>query len=335
MPLDPYLLGLTLGDGCITQSRHNQLYFTSSIEDLDSYKKYLPYKIKTHDDRHHRILISKIGNIFKQLRLSEAKSRTKFIPDVYKYNDYNTRLDVLQGLMDTDGTIGYGGNPQFCTTSEKLCYDVMELARSLGINCNLNRLKNKFGNIYNIRFYTSIKLFRLERKASKQKITKTRSFRTAIVDIKKYGKMPSKCVTVDSEDGCYLIGDFILTHNSKGTNSGKMINAWGRRLQRDWLLTPAINKNFDKEGDVVDHTLNLHRIRSLAYLEELIKWNIDGNFDRVSAMGMCMILKADRTKFLEAYKNEDYTNGSELAQDSYFKVNYDDKFDGFSIKFVF
>ena len=115
-------------------------------------------------------------------------------------------------------------------------------------------------------------------------------------------------------------------NKSLGTNSGKTINAWGRRLQRDWLLAPAINKNTDEDGNIIDNTLNLHKIRSLAYLEELIKWNSDGNFDRVSAMGMCMILRADKMKFLDSYKGMDNSNGSELAADDYFTLNYDKRF---------
>ena len=325
LPLDSYTLGLLLGDGCMTNSRHHNADFSSSLEDIDSYKCLIPFEIKTKDDRHHSIRIENIGNILKSLGLSETKSRTKFIPDIYKYSSRNSRLNIIKGLFDTDGNIGYGGNPEFVSTSKKLAEDVMEVLRSLGINCNLNIIINNFGEVFKVRAYSHIKLFKLERKISRQRITKTRAFKTAIINIEEIGVEKAKCVTVSSEDNCYLIGDFITTHNSKGTNSGKTINAWGRRLQRDWLLTPAINKNIDNEGNIIESTLNMHKIRSLAYLEELINWNADGNFDRVSSMGMCMILRADKMKYIESYKNIDTTNGSELAQDPYFRANYDDK----------
>ena len=111
-------------------------------------------------------------------------------------------------------------------------------------------------------------------------------------------------------------------NKAKGTNSGKMVNAWGRRLQRDWMLTAANVQDTDKEGNQVGEKLNIHTIRSLAYLEEAIKWNPDGNFDRISAMGMLMILRAERMKHLERVRDNTHEVGSALAEDTYFRQNY-------------
>lgn len=80
-------------------------------------------------------------------------------------------------------------------------------------------------------------------------------------------------------------------NKKKGTNSGKEVNIWGRRLQRDWMLKAVVKENEDEEVK-----LNLHNIRSIGYLKELIAWNPDGNFDRVSAMGMLMIYREDLRK---------------------------------------
>jgi hypothetical protein len=317
--IDPYLLGLFLGDGCMTQSRHHQFYFTSSLSDMENYKECIPYEIKTLDDRHHRIVIKNIGKKLTKLGLQETKSRTKFIPDIYKYNIYEVRLNILQGLLDTDGCIGYGGNPEYCTTSEVLANDVLEVARSLGINCNLNISENDFGKVYKVRFYTDVKLFKLERKASKQKIIKTRAYKTAIVNIEYIGTEKSKCVTVDSKDNCYLINEYVTTHNSKGTNSGVKINAWGRRLQADWMLEPAYGE--EKTGK-----LNFNTIRSIGYLKEAIGWNADGNFDRVSSMGMLMILREEYKKYkLQIEETMLGKKISNLASDSFFDINYNMK----------
>lgn len=313
----PYLLGLFLGDGCMTQSRHHQFYFTSNIPDLENYKKHIPFEIKTLDDRHHRILIKNIGKKLTNLGLQETKSRTKFIPDIYKYNSKEVRLSILQGLLDADGCIGYGGNPEYCSTSEILSTDIMEVARSLGINCNLNIINNSFGKVFKVRFYSEIPLFKLERKYSKQKITKTRAYKTGIVNIELIGQEKSKCVTVDSKDSCYLIGEYITTHNSKGTNSGTKINAWARRLQADWMLAKA---NADES------MMNLHKIRSIGYLKEAINWNADGNFDRVSAMGMLMILREEYYKYILQLKEENTKIiGSDHADDPFFTKNWDSK----------
>jgi len=92
-------------------------------------------------------------------------------------------------------------------------------------------------------------------------------------------------------------------NRAKGTNANKMINAWGRKLQADWLISTAYDPfeepEVDDLGKIVEKPsiLNLHRVRSLGYIRELIAWNTDDNFDRVSAMGMLMILRADREKY--------------------------------------
>lgn len=84
-------------------------------------------------------------------------------------------------------------------------------------------------------------------------------------------------------------------NKKKGTPSGQRTNQWGRRLQRDWMLSHAI-------GEEDSGLLNLHKIRSLGYLEEAIEWNSDGNFDRISAMGMCMILREEVRKYSDSVR---------------------------------
>jgi len=80
------------------------------------------------------------------------------------------------------------------------------------------------------------------------------------------------------------------TNRKKGTAPSKEINQFGRTLIAEWLTERASGQ--DDDGQL----LNLHKIRSNTLLKELIYWNIDGNFDRVSALGMLFILKKDREK---------------------------------------
>lgn len=306
--IDPYLLGLLLGDGCFTQSTMNNACFASTIDDMKNYVKIIKYDYATNDTRHHRIRIPRIKQELIKLNLHDKKSRTKFIPDLYKYNSFNNRLEILKGLMDTDGAVGGDGNPQYTTVSKQLALDVKELSYSLGINCNLNITQNKFGYVYTIRFYTEQVLFKLERKSKKQRVTKNRAFRTAITNIEYIGIKKAKCVTVDSSDNCYLIGDYVKTHNSKGTPSGKRTNQWGRRLQRDWMLSVAFGCN--DTG-----VMNLQRIRSLGYIEEAIEWNADANFDRISAMNMCMILREQIRKYSDSLKETDVKEEKSFSSD--------------------
>lgn len=87
-----------------------------------------------------------------------------------------------------------------------------------------------------------------------------------------------------------------------GTPSGATVNAWGRRLQADWLVSKALGSGtqvLNEAGELIetDPVMNLHRVRSIGYLKELIAWNPDGNFDRISAMGMVMIYRQHLLKY--------------------------------------
>lgn len=95
-------------------------------------------------------------------------------------------------------------------------------------------------------------------------------------------------------------------NKAKGTNASKEVNKFGRRLLHDWMVDQAYDKD--------DGVQNLSLIRSPGLLSEAIHWNQDGNFDRISALGMLMILKNDKKKHLEAKKEAIKTK----AQDKFF-----------------
>ena len=104
-------------------------------------------------------------------------------------------------------------------------------------------------------------------------------------------------------------------NKAKGTHANKEINKWGRMLQAQWMQTKA-------HGDDDDNRLNLHRIRSIPYLEECIAWNSDGNFDRVSSAGMLFILREDRFKRINSLKGNVDKTVKKLSNDSFFNKNY-------------
>lgn len=329
IPLNPYFLGLLLGDGTFSCITKTQVKFASCIPDMEVYMNILGYKYKTWDDRHHNIYYDNIKEIIKSLGLIETRSKTKFIPDIYKYNSKEIRLELLRGLLDTDGYCDKNGNCNYSSISKQLAEDVLFLARSLGINGNILEQSNKYGPIYLVRFYTDIRLFNLPRKYQKQKITKTRAFKIGITNIEYIGQKQAKCVTVDSEDHCYLIGDFVTTHNSKGTNSGKQVNAYARRLIRDWLLMPVkqTKVELDEHGEEVEKITtvkNLQRLRGIALIKELIMWNPDINADRVSALGMLMIIRENNMKYLpgEGTSIGKKTRKNYLGNDPFFTSNF-------------
>jgi hypothetical protein len=108
---------------------------------------------------------------------------------------------------------------------------------------------------------------------------------------------------------------------AKGTGATKEVNKWGRMLQAQWMQT-AYDESLDEEGKRIDESLKLHHIRSIPYLEECIAWNQDGNFDRVSAMGMLMILREDRFKRIKTAKANQNKTIKNIKDDNFFNRNY-------------
>lgn len=224
VPIDAYTLGVLLGDGSFRNTGYkNQVLFTTRKEDLDTYTSNIPYPIyKVSSDDYTYAIKVNIQYLYN-CNLYGCKSEDKFIPNLYKYNSREVRLNILKGLLDTDGWV-HGNTPAFDTVSNRLANDVMEVARSLGYNCSVTRQKAGYKrgeiykqclDVYRVNIYGGKELFNLDRKKvliDENKIT-SRSVKTSIVNIEYIGKYPCKCVTVDSEDNSYLIGDFIQTHN--------------------------------------------------------------------------------------------------------------------------
>ena len=223
--VDPYTFGLLLGDGCF---RHTSCYITQDPEDIEIEKPHIPYDIISWKDKYaFRVAIPNWGNILKEYNLKGKKSEDKFIPDEYKYNSREVRLNVLKGLMDSDGTLDKYGRYMISLSSKQLIKDITFICRSLGYNCSytvkktgykINGVVKKCLPSYSLTIYTRDIIANLPRKQKHSKVLTTqytisRELRTRIVDIKYIGRKQAKCVTVDAEDECYLIGNFITTHN--------------------------------------------------------------------------------------------------------------------------
>lgn len=221
--VDAYTFGLLLGDCCFTAI---SCYYTQAKEDMDIEREYIPYEvIKWKDKYSYKIDIKNWGNIKTAYNLSGKKSEDKHIPDDYKYNTKEVRLNLLRGLLDSDGYV-HGGVPVLTSTSKALIEDTMFIARSLGYNTKYVLKKagyKKNGEYrrcldsYELSIYAGPEVFNLPRKKNKVKYNsgnaKSRRDKTAIINIEYAGITQCKCVTVDSLDSCYLVGDFIKTHN--------------------------------------------------------------------------------------------------------------------------
>lgn len=118
-------------------------------------------------------------------------------------------------------------------------------------------------------------------------------------------------------------------NKSKGTNASPAINAFARSRLRSWLLAPVpIMQTIDGEEKEV-MVPRLFTVRNRALLKELINYNSEGNFDRISAMGMLMLLREDRMIRYQgdvSKEKQERANTSYDGNDPFFKRNYDFRF---------
>lgn len=117
-----------------------------------------------------------------------------------------------------------------------------------------------------------------------------------------------------------------IGNKSKGTNASLPVNLFGRRKLKEWFLKPVQVTVKDEEGRETEQVRsNLYLCRNRALLKEASLWNPDGNFDRVSAMGMLMLLREDRLILMggDASSGREDQSSSYLGNDDFFTRNYD------------
>ena len=217
--IEPYTLGLLLGDGTL-QLRNNciRCEFTSDKKDFEIYKQYIPYEFGSirYDNRSPNVLTTTIKGLTVALREYKlyGNSYTKFIPKDYFYGSVEQRLALLQGLLDTDGTINKDrGTIKFSTVSKQLCQGVIDLVRSLGGIATVHEFLNACKNTsYSVNIHINLPVFRLPRKLERQRFD--RKTKVAITGILPSESEPSQCIAIDNAEHQFITTDFIRTHNT-------------------------------------------------------------------------------------------------------------------------
>lgn len=256
LPIEPYLLGLCLGDGYLHKKK---CAVTIHKDDYDEMLGQYDFKpIKTRENLKGGVII--LGEDIINLGLSESRSNNKFIPDIYKYTSVENRLGILQGLMDTDGYCMYSKNnnfngTEFSTISEKLCDDVAEIVHTLGGICRKRSRRSFYKKDgvrveCNISYRLNIKLppgmnpFRLKRKSDRYNEPKKYPTGRYISKIEKYGEDECTCISVDSPDKLYVVEHAIVTHNTTST----IISALETGAKKVLIICPATLKiNWKRE----------------------------------------------------------------------------------------
>ena len=270
--IPPYLLGILLGDGklgggipqfsskdgevnkYIQECLSEEYVISTDINskkstgyDCSFYIKYIGKDKYKKDPKGH----NPISREIKRLGLTGNFSK-KFIPEEYKYASVEQRMELLRGLLDSDGSANSEGGIEFSVKNERLANDVSWLCRSLGIRCqqgyeNLGWIEKEFpgGKVRNIysekwRVYirTDLDVFKLERKRQRIKNRK-RTSAVSIERIEYIGDHSATCIMVDNDDHLFLTKDFIVTHNSGFISSFTAFNAttiYGGELRVDSIV---------------------------------------------------------------------------------------------------
>jgi phosphate starvation-inducible PhoH-like protein len=245
VPMDPYALGLLLGDGCIT-AQTTPSFSTADVElaiALEAalrgielfHKAEFDYVLRRSGGGRGGVITPNPATaILRDLGLAGSRSSTKFVPAAYLFNSPDVRLAVLQGLLDTDGgpvtQRDRSCRIQYTTTSEQLRDDALFLVRSLGgvaywrkrlaLGRRPGRVRGRDvvyrtdAYVLDIRLPAAVAPFRLTRKlATYNAIGGGRPMRF-IDRIEPEGEEETVCIRVAAADSLYVTEDFLVTHNT-------------------------------------------------------------------------------------------------------------------------
>ncbi len=245
VPIEPYALGLLLGDGCLTATT-TPTFATADDELAEALETRLPgieLNRKTEVDyvlRHvdgHRggvIVANPVMAALRQLGLAGTRSSTKFVPEQYLHNSPAVRLGVLQGLLDSDGgpvlQRGRTARIQYTTCSAQLRDGVVFLVRSFGGVAYWRRRRAEGRRpgrargrlvhhrsdafILDIRLPAGVDPFRLSRKRDRYRANGGGRPMRFVTSIEPAGEADTVCIQVAAADSLYVTDDFLLTHNT-------------------------------------------------------------------------------------------------------------------------
>ena len=267
--IDPYVLGLLLGDGYIAQAGKpgSKITFTTTDQSLiDSMpgewrKDGIDYRVV---GRYRTTLQEQLP----RLGLSGCKSKTKHVPEPYLFGSIADRGAILQGLMDTDGTVSRDGKAYFTSVSQRLAENVRWLALSLGGRATITSRTPAYRDSQNkllagqkayttyIRMPDNRMLFRLERKRSLAGLYNGggKTLKRRIKSITPAGTAETICIAIDHPSSLYVAGDdLIVTHNTD-LGLGLAFNEHRRSL--------VMRRRYVDLSGAVDRAVEIHGSRN-------------------------------------------------------------------------
>ncbi|MDT2675230.1 DnaB-like helicase C-terminal domain-containing protein [Enterococcus dongliensis] len=232
--VDPYLIGVFLGDGCsserpLTISGCDEFVFKKVAETTNTKPKKLSLKnyswvfeLKEYK-KNKKYLQTK--DVFSDLPEVTRYSHLKEIPEYLMTSSISERLELLRGLFDTDGSAYISKNSPYVkynTTSRKMAYQVRELLFSVGYENRIRKDERGKNICYEISVLAEVcKLSELFKTPTKKNVLlecnhkfRKKFNRSIISGIKEVGYEEVTCISVENKDQLYLCNDFIVTHNT-------------------------------------------------------------------------------------------------------------------------
>lgn len=227
--IPPYVLGVIIGDGALTcgncsiTNPENDIY-KNVKEKCNGYAD-----VRIYEKNGKCAKFSLTGkNIRKDLKtygLLDKRSEEKFIPKDYLHSSVADRLELLQGLCDTDGSVSKGEFIDYSTSSKKLSDDIIYLVRSLGGRATLKILDSHYAKNgtrieckkrYRLTISLNGKFIPVTSKKHLGKYKRNKKVTKKFIKSIEYSrKTECQCIRVDDESHLYVTNDFIVTHNSQ------------------------------------------------------------------------------------------------------------------------
>jgi len=285
-PIEPWALGALIGDGRLD----GRLAFSSADPSLVSRlgaalaggyqlvrENAFDYRIRRVGSRPPGKGVTPhphaIKEALKSLGLFGLKSHEKFIPPAYLNASKRQRLELLRGLMDTDGTVEPSKTLRFCTTSERLASDVQTLARSLGALASVSERRPRYTHlgerregrtayVVTIRHALPEQFLWLERKRERLRGRALRTPRLNVVRVERAGAEAVQCIAVSHPSRLYVTDDYVVTHNT-----AFCLNIAQNAAVRDGRVVGVFSLEMSKESLVMrmlssEARVDAHRFRN-------------------------------------------------------------------------
>ena len=336
LPIHPYLLGFLIGDGGIT----TRVTFSTADHDIVPYlESLLPDDVKitkttSESDPYGYRITSKAGvgksnsimNSLRDLGLMGKKSETKFIPVMYKYSSIEDRELILQGILDTDGSVRKKDNAiEYGSSSPQLITDVVEVINSLGGTTGkggINFKKTTHLDFYRITatLPNEVTPFKLARKTiiyrPREKYFPTRILRT----VESLGTKECQCISVDAENSLYVTDDYIVTHNTIQSiayatkHNLKALVVCPASLKYNWAN--EISKFTDANSFIIDSKMKGMPLNFESYNFVMINYDIVSKFEEHFIDGQFDLIILDEGQAIKSYKAK-RTQGILKLKDSF------------------